>query len=568
MTQSGEVVSHQVHTLGTDGANPSSATKLIMSIKKIKTVSQSCQEHWHYINAVNWHLKLNHQNNSQSKIDFEWTLPIALTDVSVNADLQEIYDICDIIVQEQIDILALSLYSWNMSRLSTLAKLVKEKLPNLIIVAGGPAVSIDPHRNFMKQHDFLDYAVYGDGEIAFGRLLDHIAGYCTELINVIDSSGHVYPHEVFMDRAILKQSPILTFQDEIREYVKSTKARLKIYSPNIPTAFLWETTKGCAFTCSFCDWSSGLHNKVRIWGKDELEPPWKKELLFFADLGVDGIYWTNPNIGMAAQDEAIVNTWCALKLSNPKTPVIIWPQLAKRHKKMAFKLLDQMLETGVTKHAKFDLQDLDLTVLENIDRPEIPWEEHKILIKNVLHRHRAKLDHQKTIDGFYISAHFIWGLPGQTLNNWLHNAQEVIPLGLYPYFQPFEILPNTPANKIEYQEKFKITVKKIISFDGREITAATSSYSMSEKDWFTGMLLTYLLPISDHVAENIDIQSFFYNFIKQQTIIDESYEHFQRTTEVKLIVSKKHFTVKEHDASNNKIWKKMLKQPNKVFQIG
>jgi hypothetical protein len=70
------------------------------------------------------------------------------------------------------------------------------------------------------------------------------------------------------------------------------------------------------------------------------------------------------------------------------------------------------------------------------------------------------------------------------------------------------------------------------------------------------------------VAENIDIQSFFYNFIKQQTIIDESYEHFQRTTEVKLIVSKKHFTVKEHDASNNKIWKKMLKQPNKVFQIG
>ena len=560
MTQSGEVVSHQAHNLGTGGANPSSATKLIMSIKKIKTINQSSRERWHYLSIVNWYLKLNHQNNSQSKSDFVWTQPIALTDIHGHSDLQEV---CNIIVQEQIDVLALSLYAWSKDSLCKLAKLVKEKLPNIIIIAGGPDISIDPHENFMKQHDFLDYAVYGDGEAAFGRLLDHIAGYHTELINVIDSFGHVYPHEVLLDRDILKQSPILLFQDEIREYVKVTKASLKIYSPNVPLAFLWETTKGCAFKCSFCDWSSGLHNKVRVWGKDELEPNWKKELLFFVGLGVDGVFWTNPNIGMTAQDEDIVNFWCDLKLSNPDTPVNVWPQLAKRHKKMAFKLLDRMLETGVTDHCKFDLQDLDLTVLENIDRPEVPWDEHKILIKNLMHRHQDKLNYQKTIDGFFINAHLIWGLPGQTLKNWLHNAREVIPLGLFPYYQPFEILTNTPASKIEYQEKFKMTVKKIISYDGREIIAATSSYSMTEKEWFTGMLLSYILEISDNVAENIDIESLFNNFSKLQDVIDESYEHFQQTTQVKLLVKNNSINL-YHDIQSKNMWRKILKQPNYV----
>lgn len=526
-------------------------------MKKIKTISQSAIDKWYYLNAINWHLKLYHQNNSQSKLDYKWTPPLSLTDTRGNSDLQEI---CNAIVQEQIDILALSLYNWNIKKLLVLAKLIKELLPNITIVAGGPELDAHQNTKFFTQHNFIDYVVYGDGEIAFSRLLDHIAGYNTELINVVDSSGHVYPHEVFMDRDTLKQSPILLYQDEICEYVNATKESIKIYSPNKPLAFLWETVKGCAFKCSFCDWSSGLHNKVRIWGKGELEPSWKKELLFFVELGIDGIYWTNPNVGMIAQDEDIVNFWCDLKLSNPNTPVSVWPQLAKKQKNMAFKLLDRMLETGVTDYCKFDLQDLDLNVLKNIDRPEIPWEEHKILIKNLMHRHHDKLTHQKKVDGFIINAHFIWGLPGQTLTHWLHNAREVIPLGVFPFFQPFEILPNTPANKIEYREKFEMNIKSVAHWDGREILTVTSSYSMPEKEWFTGMLLTYLLTISDFVAENIDIEAFFFNFTKMQNIIDESYEHFQQTTQIKLIVKKN-----ENDLTNpifKNIWRKLLKQPN------
>ena len=520
-----------------------------MSVKKIKCITQSCSTEWLFVSLINWFLKLYHQDCGQSKLDYEWTQPITLTDLKGEQDLHEA---CDLIVQEQIDVLAVSLYVWNRAKLFNLVQQLKLKLPNLVVVIGGPEVEAHRDPGFFKKENFIDYAVYGDGEIAFSRLLDHLAGYPAELINLVDGSGKVYPHEVFMDREIFSKSIILKFQEEIRQYFNTTKEKAKIYAPDVQLATTWETTKGCAFKCSFCDWSSGLHNKVRIWGKGELDPPWKKELLFFTELGIKGIYWTNANIGMSFHDEDIVNFWCDLKLSNPDAPVCVWPSMSKKNKQKTFKLIDKMLESNVVQSCRFDLQDLDPVVLNNIDRPEIPWEEHRVLIQDLLARRQDKLFRAKQ-DPFFLNAHLIWGLPGQTLNHWHHNAREVIPLGLFPYYQPFELLPNSPAANIEYQKKFNIKTKKI-KLDNREFFTVTESLSMTEKEWFTGMLLMLVLNkltnitstmahtvtnadslvYNNFATHNIDIDALFFNFIKWDEIINDSYSFFQKTNEVSL----------------------------------
>jgi radical SAM superfamily enzyme YgiQ (UPF0313 family) len=67
------------------------------------------------------------------------------------------------------DLVAFPLYVWNRRRLLALARQLRQALPDLILVAGGPEVMADSAR--VRAEGIFDYLIGGEGEETFATLV-------------------------------------------------------------------------------------------------------------------------------------------------------------------------------------------------------------------------------------------------------------------------------------------------------------------------------------------------------------------------------------------------------------
>jgi len=527
-------------------------------MRRIKVFTSAClsftEESLIFVSPINWMLKLNHVKNARSKNDYFWTQPYFLA----TADGYNLPDILEEIEEEQIDIIFFSIYVWNKKQFLEIAKYLKQKKPNLIIVAGGPELNAHQDKNFFKTYDFIDWVAYGEGEISTSNLLDFLAGYTMETpINTVNKNGVVGDHVPLNKKdEILKYSIWVEFKDEIGQWLNYIKEK----TVGSPLTIVWETTKGCPFACTFCDWSSGLHNKVRVWGEKETIPLWKQELDIFSELQIPTIYWTNPNVGLTPQDTEIVDYAIEKRGAGEHVPFFVHIQISKIKKEKSYALMDKLLENKLSIGVKFDVQDIDLNIIELLDRPEIPWEEHKVLINNLVSKYRNT---DSVLDGVPMNMWmgFMWGLPGQTLENFKTNMSEAGSLGLYSLHHPFQLLPNTPAARPDYKEKYGIKSKDVYihmsdqggtevygSITNQEITnAVVETSALTTKDWFKGVFIYYLYAsLQDFIIKNNGRGSMGKeeNFVNSclnslDNLMNSSYEHFEKSGRVEIFDDEK-----------------------------
>jgi len=547
-------------------------------MKTLKVVfSSSIVTNLFYLSPIFWFLKLHHETFGKSKKDWTWSSFDPVIDIFDTS--QEI--LVNQLLSDKVDLIAFSMYSWNRDVVLSMCRIIKERNPKIIIVVGGPDVEAHRDPDFMKINKSIDYSIYGDGEDAFTRLLDHLSGHEVDLINLVDSQGTIYRHEVFNDKSALSKSPLVEYKKEYFKYFKYLKKQLKLHGIEKDIVPVWETTKGCPYACSFCDWSSGLHNKVRIWGKDELIPTWQKEIDMFFDLQETfdletlSIEWTNPNIGLTRQDEEIVDYWSNLRYKKGKGPIIQNPQLSKLNKNLTFRLLDKMIGSRMTAGFKFDVQDLDEQVLKNIDRPEIPWEDHKQLILNLKQKWKNKEDwFLQSRNKYKNKINFIWGLPGQTLDHLKTNLGEAGSIRSYAHVLPFDLLPNSPAFNLEYRTKFELQFKRIEFLGHGDLyrsnlvpnliidKAVVSTFSLSEYNYYKGLIIFNLYSI--FYSESVDLiygyeKNFFENISEIQNSIDAGYAFFKKTGQIGLVDDNKLISVYDYFLKNREMLSQIFK---------
>jgi len=347
--------------------------------------------------------------------------------------------IVDIVLEEKIDILCLSLFVWNSDFTYQIAKKTKEKNPNIKIIVGGPDVNALSDKDFFKKHHYIDYAVYGDGEEAFAKILDSILDN-KPLLNGVNTvtKEKIYPHKIFFDKEYNKKSSFMSEKSIIKKHVNEVRQNT---ADNYFLQLRWERARGCPYKCSFCDWSSGLHHKVK-----RKKSNWKKELDFLFTLPVM-VVPTDANWGIYNEDIEITE----YAVNKGKFFV---SNLSKLHKDRVYKIFDLMVNSKKSKpkNIKISLQDIHEDVLENIDRPEIPWKDQKSL----LHNFKEKNPNIEVI------AEIIVGLPGQTISKQLEQLLEFKDAGISWIICFFwELIPNSPAFNIEYQKKFKINFESL-----------------------------------------------------------------------------------------------------------
>ncbi|MES9993929.1 MAG: DUF4080 domain-containing protein [Candidatus Thiodiazotropha sp.] len=135
-------------------------------------------------------------------------------------------------------IVGFSTYLWNITAAIHLSKLLKQLLPDLVIVFGGPEAG--PRGvNLLAETPSVDYVVEGEGEAAFNDLARCIL-YGDGSLQAI--SGLIYRKAVEIVKNPIELLPVDKVPSPIVEGILDT-ARPLVY---------WETSRGCPYRCSFC----------------------------------------------------------------------------------------------------------------------------------------------------------------------------------------------------------------------------------------------------------------------------------------------------------------------------
>ncbi|GAA0710391.1 B12-binding domain-containing radical SAM protein [Paraclostridium ghonii] len=138
------------------------------------------------------------------------------------------------------DVILFSTYIWNVNDIVKICNNLKKVNPNIKIALGGPEVTYDSEES-MSKYDFIDYILYGEGELIVRDFIKYLRGY----MNIEDVDGVVYRN----NGKVIKNKPMKTIEN--LDIIPSPYENLnkEEYENRI---VYYETSRGCPFNCQYC----------------------------------------------------------------------------------------------------------------------------------------------------------------------------------------------------------------------------------------------------------------------------------------------------------------------------
>ena len=389
-----------------------------------------------FLNLAPYDLKSYHEHYGSSQDKLIW-LPVEHELYRYDTEF-----IDDLIREENPDILCFGLYVWNEEIYSIFGRYIKSRYPDIMLIGGGASVYPHTDDGFWKRYDFFDVVIYGEGEEAFSKLLDCLAGVLPEDEQLFSLSYHhkdavLLPYKRFINRDFNQMSYVIDQKDEIRSAVEIIKAR----NPGIDLNVSWEYTDGCPYACTFCDWNGNLHNKITRKSYD-----YKMDLDFLCSLDCS-VLWNDANVGQYDDDINIMRYGLDLQDINPNFRLYTynWAKLRKTNVAKMYEMIEQR-HPG-TDH-KISFQDIDTSVLTAIDRPSVSFKEHVEIASGL----RNKFPNINFV------IELMYALPDQSLASFGKTMALIIkhikPTTFENYW--WQMLPNSPAYSQGYQERYGI----------------------------------------------------------------------------------------------------------------
>ena len=364
----------------------------------------------------------------------EWLIPIQ-QEVSDDELIQHIE-------RTGTNILCTSHYLWNHAFLTAQLSRIRTKLKHTIkVVAGGPSIDVNNNHNFFEKYPYIDYAVYGAGEQAFADIVDHLV--TGKPMIAFNTSNCAWKNNntgklIVADYKFVKMietSPFVHNKELFSAMVDFAKTK------DNPMWLPYALTRGCPYSCTFCDWNSGLGNKV-----SRRKNTYQQEIDLFQQLGIKNIYLADANVGQYDEDVEMIDYFAEKNLKeNARFHVGgNFSKLKKENNLIIFNIMAR--GQLVNKTLNFSIQDTNQEVLKNINRPDVGWDVHLSMANEL----------QKTYPHLVIKAQMIYGLPGQTVASWRQTLDQITQANILPIVQINEPLPASPAiSDPEYQRKFQ-----------------------------------------------------------------------------------------------------------------
>ncbi len=400
------------------------------------------------------------------------------------------------------DLLGLSNYIWNFELNKVVLSAAKKINKSTITIVGGPHVTYDNKglSTYLKENREADIYVLFEGEVPFKNIIERVLSTKSKNIFNEPIDGCVYLKDDKLTRGasipylkgeITYPSPYLT--GLLDPFLK------KSFSP------LFETNRGCPYSCSFCVW--GIHelNKMRIFNMDRSI----EEFKYVSKRFPNHLLWTfaDANFGMLKRDIILSQKLreIADKWKNPKKILIWW---SKNTIKRNMEISDILGDLSVPYVA---FQSLDPLVLKHIDRSNIPLSNTKEMLDFYKEKGRkAKTD-------------ILLGLPMETKESHLNSLKEVLDYDFDVIKGANTImLPSAPMASEESRKKYKIKTSFRLKegsygiYDGQnvaefdEIVTSTSTMKKSELlsfriiHWLIWLMwnIGYFKPILEYLKKN------------------------------------------------------------------
>lgn len=188
---------------------------------------------------------------------------IKVVEGTINENEEDIYER---IMAEKPDFIGFSCYIWNIERILSLAKRLKDE--GVTVVLGGPEVSYR-QRDLLERYPFIDMIISGEGEEALPKLIGALSE--NRDINIKGVSLRKNGEIFVSDGGTVDFGSVAS--PYCKEYFESLGGRI---------AYI-ESSRGCPFSCAFC--LSGRCGKVRFLPVERV----KSEMLLLCEMGAKTI---------------------------------------------------------------------------------------------------------------------------------------------------------------------------------------------------------------------------------------------------------------------------------------
>ena len=321
------------------------------------------------------------------------------------------------------DVVFFSVYVWNERLSLAAAERLKAVRPDTWIVFGGPQIP-DKAAPFLAEHPFVDVAVSGEGERAALGLLEGRASGAwrtTPGITWRDDEGRLVENAKGPRLAELNSIP--------SPYLSGVFEPLMQAHPDQKWIALWETNRGCPFSCTFCDWGAATASKVYQFDIERLY----LEVDWFADHHIDFVFCCDANFGILPRDLDLAR-YVADKKRATKYPHALSVQGTKNNTDRSYEVQTTLSDAGLNKGVTLSMQSLDRETLIAVKRSNIKLETY------------SELQRRFTRDRVETYADLILGLPNETYESFVNGVSELIEHGQHNriQFNNLTVLPNAP----------------------------------------------------------------------------------------------------------------------------
>jgi radical SAM superfamily enzyme YgiQ (UPF0313 family) len=311
--------------------------------------------------------------------------------------------------------LALSNYCWNENLNRFVAANVKARFPDIPIVMGGPNISLGDHgiEEFLRRNDFIDTYTMFSSERVFSDLVESV---------LVSDAGHASNSERIKNAETAGAYSLIDGQLKGLPNDDAGKELDFIPSPYLGGMLdpfldqnmipIFETNRGCPFSCTFCVWGISALNKLKQFSLDRIY----QELDYVTHYGMNfpHIYFADANFGILKRDVEIAEKIRQLYEETKSFSAVemYWSKSAQPH------MLDVGKALGHLSHTYVAFQSLDPVVLEGMKRTNIGLDKLSFLIEGLKeYSHSAQTD-------------ILLGAPGETVESHLKSLDGVISYGI------------------------------------------------------------------------------------------------------------------------------------------
>jgi hypothetical protein len=366
------------------------------------------------------------QRNAPHPERYRWLLPICR-----RLPIPEL-----VAAMAEADVVGFSTYVWNIRQNLAAAATLKRERPDRLIVFGGPEVPASAEA-FLRQNPFIDVACHGEGERVFLDILEHADDR--------DWSGVPSVSYIGRDGAFINTKPqgrTANISQFPSPYLNGVFDELIRANPKQGWLAMWETNRGCPFSCTFCDWGSAVASKVYRFDLERLQA----EMDWFAQRGMRFLFICDANFGILPRDVEIarylVNTY-----ERHGSFVNISIQNAKNQVERTYAIQRILSQSKVaTFGATIALQGVAEQTLKAIKRDNI-----SLSAFNELQRRFKR-------DGLETYTDVIVGLPGETYESFADGLELVIKNGQHNRMTSYNcsVLINAEMGNPDYQRRYGI----------------------------------------------------------------------------------------------------------------